>query len=135
MRRVIIDEQPINPKYYEKMSDLLDALIKERKEQALEYEQYLKKIIALARQVQNPQGGADYPQSLNTPAKRALFDNLDRNETLALALDADIRRTKKDSWRGNKIKEKEIRFAIRRHLSDLIQVDRVFDLIWNQNEY
>lgn len=135
LRRVIIDEQPINPKYYEKMSDLLDALIQERKGQALEYEQYLKKIIALARQVQNPQGGADYPKSLNTPAKRALFDNLDRNEALALALDADIRRTKKDSWRGNKIKEKEVRFAIRRHLNDPTQVDRVFDLIRNQNEY
>jgi type I restriction enzyme R subunit len=27
LRRVIIDEQPINPKYYEKMSELLDTLI------------------------------------------------------------------------------------------------------------
>ncbi len=135
LRRVIIDEQPINPKYYEKMSDLLDALIQERKEQALEYEQYLEKITALARQVQNPQNSADYPTSLDTPAKRALFDNLEKNEALALALDADIRRTKKDSWRGNKIKEKEIRIAIRRHLNDPVQVDRVFELIWNKNEY
>ncbi len=41
LRKLIIDEQPINPKYYEKMSELLDALIKERKAQALEYEKYL----------------------------------------------------------------------------------------------
>ena len=27
VRKLIIDEQPINPKYYEKMSELLDALI------------------------------------------------------------------------------------------------------------
>jgi hypothetical protein len=32
--KVIIDEQPVNPKYYEKMSELLDALIKERKKEA-----------------------------------------------------------------------------------------------------
>jgi type I restriction enzyme R subunit len=30
VRKLIIDEQPINPKYYEKMSELLDALIEQR---------------------------------------------------------------------------------------------------------
>jgi type I restriction enzyme R subunit len=32
VRKLIIDESPINPKYYEKMSELLDALIAQRKE-------------------------------------------------------------------------------------------------------
>ena len=32
VRRLIIDEQPINPKYYEKMSELLDALIEQRQQ-------------------------------------------------------------------------------------------------------
>ncbi len=31
IRKVIIDEAPVNPKYYEKMSDLLTTLIQERK--------------------------------------------------------------------------------------------------------
>ena len=31
VRKLIIDEQPINPKYYEKMSELLDALIEQRR--------------------------------------------------------------------------------------------------------
>jgi type I restriction enzyme R subunit len=30
VRKLIIDEQPINPKYYERMSQLLDALIEQR---------------------------------------------------------------------------------------------------------
>ena len=30
VRKLIIDEQPINPKYYERMSELLDALIAQR---------------------------------------------------------------------------------------------------------
>ena len=42
VRRLIIDETPINPKYYEKMSELLDTLIQERQSTAQEYEQYLE---------------------------------------------------------------------------------------------
>jgi type I restriction enzyme R subunit len=57
LRRVIIDEQPANPKYYSTMSELLDTLIQERRASAVEYEQYLARIIDLARQVQNPSGG------------------------------------------------------------------------------
>ena len=38
VRRLIIDEMAVNPKYYEKMSELLDALIRQRKEEALNYE-------------------------------------------------------------------------------------------------
>ncbi|MFZ1977389.1 MAG: hypothetical protein WAV76_05490, partial [Bacteroidota bacterium] len=72
VRRVIIDEQPVNPKYYEKMSKLLDALIRERRQQKIEYEQYLAKIIDLTKKIKNPAGGTDYPTSLNTNAKRAL---------------------------------------------------------------
>ena len=34
VRKLIIDEQPINPKYYEKMSELLDALIEQRRQEA-----------------------------------------------------------------------------------------------------
>jgi type I restriction enzyme, R subunit len=31
VRKLIIEDQPINPKYYEKMSELLDALIQQQK--------------------------------------------------------------------------------------------------------
>jgi len=41
------DEQPINPKYYEKMSELLDALIEQRKQEALDYQKYLEEIVEL----------------------------------------------------------------------------------------
>jgi type I restriction enzyme R subunit len=49
VRKLIIDESPINPKYYEKMSELLDALIAQRKEGALAYQEYLAKVIELTR--------------------------------------------------------------------------------------
>ena len=35
VRKLIIDEMAVNPKYYEKMSELLDALIQTRKKEAM----------------------------------------------------------------------------------------------------
>ena len=135
LRRVITDEQPVNPKYYEKMSELLDTLILERKDKALEYEQYLAKIVELTKKVKNPGGGTAYPQSLDTPAKRALYDNLGGDENIAIDLDEVIRSTKKDDWRGNRMKEKEVRIAIRKRLGDDELVDEIFKLVKKQDEY
>ena len=135
LRRVIVDERPTNPTYYEKMSELLDMLIQQRQSQALEYEQYLTRITELARQVQNPTTGTAYPTSLNTRAKRALYDNLGKNEQLALDLHATIQRTKKDGWRGNRIKEREVRYAIRNVLPDEAQAKEIFEIVKNQDEY
>ena len=135
LRKVIIDEQPVNPKYYERMSELLDTLIQQRKEEALAYKQYLAKIVELTRQVQNPARSSSYPKAMNTPARRALYDNLGEDEGLAVAMDREIRSTKKDGWRGNRIKERQVRYAIRRHIPDKIEAERIFELVKNQREY
>jgi type I restriction enzyme R subunit len=135
LRKVIIDERPTNPIYYEKMSDLLDTLIQERQNQARAYEEYLARIVELARQVQNPAAEAAYPRSLNTRARRALYDNLGKNEQLAIALDMVIQHTKKDSWRGNMMKERELRYAIREVLQDEERTNQIFELVKQQHEY
>lgn len=135
VRKLIIDETPINPKYYEKMSELLDALIEQRKREALSYQEYLAQIVELTKKAQGTETAASYPAALNSKAKRALFDNLDGDEALALAIDEEIRLTKKDSWRGNRFKEKEVRNAIKKHISDPGQLDAIFELVWNQDEY
>ena len=134
LRRLIIEEMPINPNYYEKMSELLDTLIEERQSRAHEYEQYLARIIELANQVQNPTSVA-YPKLLNTRARRALYDNLGKDEQLAITLDAAIQRTKKDGWRGNKIKEREVRYAIQRILQDEALTNQILEIVKKQDEY
>ena len=101
VRKLIIDEQPINPKYYEKMSEHwhLDALIVRnfRHPQSVGIrEVFYKKIEELTKKVTNPTKGEAYPRSLNTPAKRALYDNLDKNEALALAVDDAVRKNRQD---------------------------------------
>ncbi len=135
MRKTIVDENPVNPKYYERMSDLLEALIEERRRQAIDYQEYLERIQALARQVVK-HDVHDYPTSLDSQAKRALFDNLDGNEALAINIDAAIRTTKKANWIGDRIKEREIRFAVEEELGTYdADVDLILDIAKNQKEY
>src|SRR5438105_8280214 len=135
LRKVIVEERPTNPTYYDKMSELLDSLIQQRQHQAQEYEQYLASIVELAKQVQNPTVMAAYPKLLNTRARRALYDNLGKNEQLAISLDAKIQETKKDGWRGNKFKEREVLYAIRKILQDDTQANKIFEIVKNQDEY
>lgn len=134
LRKVIHDERPINPKYYENMSQLLDELIAQRRQEALEYEEYLAMIVELTRQIKRP-NETKYPKTLDTRAKRALYDNLDQDEELAMVLDYEVIYTKKDDWRGNRIKEKEVLFAIKKHIKDEEKLKQIFEIIKNQPDY
>lgn len=138
IRKIIVDEQPVNPKYYEEMSELLDALIEERRQRAIEYQEYLAKIKALANKVVQPEGAgtARYPSSLDTRAKRNLYDTLGKNEELTLRVDTAVRYTKKDGWTGNRFKEKEVRNAVREELGSYnVNLDDVMNVVKNQDEY
>jgi type I restriction enzyme R subunit len=136
VRKLIIDETPANPKYYEKMSELLDALIQARKKQAIDYKAYLAKIVELTKKVSKPETESSYPPAINTGARRALYDNLEKDETLALKIDEAIRDVKKAGWRGNRFKEREVRFAIKSALGNKeALVNAIFKIVENQREY
>ncbi|MDZ7692271.1 MAG: HsdR family type I site-specific deoxyribonuclease [Balneolaceae bacterium] len=100
IRKVIVEERPGNPKYYDKMSELLEELIRKRKQEAAEYARYLKKLEELARKVKRSEGQEKYPEELETEGQKALYDNLEQNKELALALDETIRYNAKDGWRS-----------------------------------
>lgn len=136
VRRLIIDETPINPKYYEKMSQLLDALIDQRKKDALDYQKYLAQIVELTKKVTNPTAGSTYPPTLNSASRRALYDNLGKDEALALAVDLAVINSRQDDWRGNPFKIKKVKLAIKAALDgDEARTDQVLELVKNQNEY
>jgi type I restriction enzyme R subunit len=135
MRKVITQELPINPVYYEKMSVLLVELIQQRKDGALSYEAFLKRIEKLAKQIQPDNKSNNYPSEIETPAKRALYDNLDKDIKLAVEIDNDILYVKKDNWVGNLIKEREVKGVLRKYVSDPERLEAIFDIIKNQKEY
>jgi len=99
VRSKIIKEHLNDPAYYEKMSALLDEIIADRKAKAIEYESYLKRIAELAAKVQAGHA-EDIPKTLNTPGRRVLYNNLNRNEDLALKIDEAVKKTRPDDWRG-----------------------------------
>jgi type I restriction enzyme R subunit len=137
VRKTIVDENPVNPKYYEKMSALLDELIERRRQQAIDYQKYLQEIRELAQKVLKPaEASSDYPASINTGPKRALYDNLGEDEELVLIIDRTIQQTKKADWVGNRFKEREII----KHLKDAtegrkLDVEKVMVLAKAQKEY
>ena len=139
MRKTIIQEMPINPAYYEKMSALLLELVRLRKEEAINYEELLKRYEALAHDIQ-PNTKKAYPKDIDTKPRQSLYDNLAQNEELSVAMDEQIKYVKDDNWRGTHIKRKKVEIAIRQVLNDYgitdeAEVNRVFKLVVDQKEY
>ena len=145
IRRLIVDKSEINPRYYADMSQLLDALIQQLREDKLDYQAYLSEITNLSASMIHQETQPYYPMSINTGALRALFDNLadipdDRREEGAIALDRAIREARTDDWRGHIFRERRIRNAIARVISnefsdDDLDVHALFELVKNQDEY
>lgn len=135
VRRVIIEEHQTNPKYFERMSQLLDELIRQRKAETLAYEAYLEKIKRLAEEIARPFETTTYPEMLKTNATRALYDNLDQNESMAIALDAVIHATKLDGWRDGGLREKKLRLAVLAVLQNEDKVNEIMEIIKAQREY
>jgi type I restriction enzyme R subunit len=161
VRSKIIREQLNDPAFYAKMSVLLDEIIAMRKAKAVEYEAYLKRIAELIRSVQAGQAD-DTPEQLNTPGRRALYNNLLQRlsstdatrvtepdqpnalyqttadaEALKLAdqIDETVKRVRSDDWRGNDAREKVIKRAVYEVLQDPGAVDAIFPILVQQKEY
>ena len=134
VRKLITEEWPTNPRFYEKMSFLLKDIISERKREVIKYEKYLDKIAELCKKLKNESREPAYPKSIDTKGKQALYDNLNSNEEIALEVDKTIITKKADSWRGNQIKEKNVKFAIKKALrkfqiSDDEQITTIFGIV------
>lgn len=134
VRSKIIKENLIDPAFFDEMSKLLDEIIKERKANAVSYEEYLKKIAALAKKVNA--GKSDFtPAVLKTHAHIALYNNLGKDENLALQIDEAVKRVKKADFRGNRQKENEVKAALYQVLKDEKEVERIFAIVKQQGEY
>lgn len=134
VRSKIVKEHLIDPAHYAEMSELLDEVIRFRKENADKYEEYLTKIADLAKKVQTG-GSSDTPASLKTPGQRALYNNLSKNEKLALQIDSKVKEVRPDGWRGVQTRENVIKGALDEILKDDSEVERIFEIIKNQKEY
>ena len=136
VRKTIIDEHAMNPKYYDTMSSLLDALIEQRKQEATDYAEYLNRLLELATRVGKKESDTVYPDWAMNGAQKALVDFGWADQTLVIQVDATIRASKHHDWVGNKMKEKVVANALRGILpKDFDRFDELFDLVRARDEY
>ena len=134
VRSKIVKEHLNDPAFYDTMSALLSEIIAARKAKAIVYEEYLKRIAELAKKVGAGQA-EETPERLDTPGKRALYNNLGKDEELAVKIDETVRKTRPDAWRGVQAREQVIKQALYGVLQDVAEVERVFLIIKAQKEY
>ena len=159
VRSKIIKESLTDPAYFEKMSALLDEIIKLRKDRAIEYEAYLQRIADIVSKVQAGQA-EDTPVKLDSPGKRAVYNNVKNSPVLqaakaaepdapygphaddddpalvlALKIDSAVKVARPDGWRGVQAKELVIKRALYGLLHNVDEVERLYLIICAQPEY
>ena len=154
VRKTIIRSELSDPAFFAKMSELLEEIIRARREKAIAYEEYLERIAALACKVA---AGVDddAPEAVRKSAGlRALYNALKGDEevgarvaedaaagsgdpflALAATLHHRILEDRHHGWRGNRARENRIRQVILdvTRMEDL--VDDLFSIIKAQGEY
>ncbi|MEQ8843496.1 MAG: type I restriction endonuclease subunit R [Phycisphaerales bacterium] len=144
VRKKIVKERLTDPAYFERMSRLLDELIRLRREKAIQYAEYLREMAELARRVQRGYAD-DTPEPLQAnPAVRAIHNTLeaelgdDGQDTIELAtkIDAAVRGAKGDGFRNNPVRQRQIKAALMPLLGDdQERVERLYRVIEAQEGY
>ena len=75
------------------------------------------------------------PAEIDTPARGALYNDLNRDRDLALKLDTASRENRPDSWRGIQAREMVVERALYDVLLDIEQTERIFLIVKQQREY
>ncbi|MBS0474993.1 MAG: type I restriction endonuclease subunit R [Proteobacteria bacterium] len=134
VRKTIIREQLTDPRFYAEMSKLLLDLIKQSREDAADYERFLRDAEALVQRLAQKHSVAGVPAILHGhPEAIVLYRNLpdalpsssardratepaagygDERAMLALAIDRTMREQAPAGWKGDPTREAQVRNAL-----------------------
>jgi type I restriction enzyme, R subunit len=161
VRKTVIREQLTDPKFYSKMSILLNDLIQQSRKDAAEYEKFLRDAEALVRQISAQASDQGVPTMLhgrreatkifnNLPeildllpeaaeelfGPIAVYDQSHRMAELALRIDQAMRENAPAGWKGDQAREAQVLNALfpllGRHRE---ATSALFDLVKNQPGY
>lgn len=162
VRSKIIKEHLNDPAFYEKMSALLDEIVAARKARAIAYEEYLKRVAEVAKNVQAGHTDDTPAELKQSPALRALYnhfkkpatqpssdrwrDRLNKSEEfkalgdpalrMALRIDETVKQVRPDDWRGVEPRERVIKQALYDFIQDDEEVERIFRIVFaHKGEY
>ena len=129
LRRVYIPTE-----YYDKLSEKLEKILEEMRLKKIDYKHTLRKIIEFLQMMKSDKGS--YPAAINTPGKKALFDNLGQDEDLALRTHTAIKENAEQGFRGSKQRQKKLRRALEDVAGfPLDKLDEVMSIIIHNEEF
>ena len=154
VRRLIVDSHPSDPAYYDKMSQMLDALIQKRKADVGKYKEYLLELIEVAKQVHAGEGGGYVDGdglsdgwwnvasggTTRTAAENAIIGNLNCDAAFAKQLHHAFLDARQDDWQNYPPRIREMENAVRNELSGTefdtdAHFESLFNLVKNRAEY
>ena len=144
VKHEIVKKAASNPKFYGKLSEMLEEIIEQRRIEAISYEEYLKRVVELAKLVLHPENSGGYPDLVkDREAKRALFDYFDGDAAKAVNMHNAIKVSLKTNWKENQQKKNSLKLAIFNNLSlyssdedeNSRKVEEIFEIVERQEEY
>ena len=109
-RKYIVRKRDANPDYYDKLSARLNKLLEDLKAGTKAYKETLAKIVELMRELRGNR--TNYPAAFDTDGKKALYDNLGKDEELAMRVYHVIKDNAEYGFRENKHRKRALRMAI-----------------------
>src|SRR5699024_164281 len=110
--------------------------IEERRKGAIEYQEYLAKLLDAAKKLGTKESDYKYSTWADNGARRALVDFFYPDESLAMEVDDAVSNNKPDGWVGHTLKERKVWNAIKDALpDDYEQTDELFELVKARREY
>ena len=146
IRRKIIEKMPVNPKYYQNISELFAALVEERRKEVIEYRKMLEKYTSLISDIESPEKNDEHPEAIRkSSALCAIYDNFGQNEEYAIALHNAVLNSKQFGWRQNLQKQRMIKGAIFKEVrafeaslpqnEQMKKVEEIYAVVKEQAEY
>ena len=124
----IINNKSQNPRYYSKMSELLEELIEMKKEENLNYQEYLEKLIELVKKVKSPETSGAYPKSMNNVRLRGLYDILEKDEEKTIKIYECLTSNISRDFMESKIKQREFKQELALWIENEEQEEEIFNL-------
>jgi type I restriction enzyme R subunit len=130
IRRTVIEKSPTNPKYFEKMSHLLTEVVEQLAKDSADYEELLKRLIALSEDVINPKHSYPVEIARMGTGAGAIYDQV--NQDISVTESANrILMNAQDGWRTNGMKSR----ILRNELIDCFNNEELVDKIIEVAKY
>lgn len=126
----IIENKHLNPRYYSKMSERLNELIELKKQQNIEYQEYIKRLLELVKDVKSPEESGKYPENIHNIRLKGLYDCLNKDEEITLKLYKEMNRKIPFDFMDSKMKQRAAKLTIKSVISNAKEElqKEIFDL-------